>query len=150
MENRRTRERAVAERVNNEHDHGLCMRARRRPRPSNILIVSGSEATSTCSDVLCRTPGPVEALGINCTDAIGLSPFLRSRVSECLLRSYLAEVKLFLFSSLLRSGVAGSAMTVSAVSSSSAEPEDLLCIELSHRDYLVGWRGREVDDRYEE
>lgn len=150
MENRKTRERIVAENVKREHDHGLRMWVRLRPRTSNIFIASGSEATSTCSDVLRRMPGTVEALGRKDADAIGLSAFLRSRVSECLLRSYLAEVKLFLFSSVLRSGVAGSVTTVSAGSSSSAEPEDLLRIELSHRGYLVGWRGGEVNDRYNE
>lgn len=45
MENSITTARAVADRVNNEHDHGLRARERRQPRTPGIFSVDGLSGT---------------------------------------------------------------------------------------------------------
>ncbi len=74
--------------------------------------------------------GSFQLSGRTCAAAIVFSTFLLSRVSECLVTSYLAEVKLLL-RPLFSTYGDSVAIASSVSSSSSAEPEDLLRIELS-------------------
>ena len=148
IEKSRIRDRKVVDSVKIEHDQGLCSRVRRRDEASNILF--GLRAGARGNGFLggWGNVGVTDPLSTKCASASCLSVFLLSRVSECRLKSYLAELKLFLFSSLSPGG--GSAGIASPSSSSSAEPEDLLRIELSQRHHVVDWRRRKDNKGFEE
>lgn len=104
---RRTRaDAAVRLMVINEHAQGLRARERRQLRGSDILSMSCPGASQSCllREMGCRLSageGGFDPLGGDCAMPIAFSTFLRSRDSECLVTSYLAEVKLFFFPCLL-------------------------------------------------
>ena len=94
--------------------------------------------------------GGFHALCSTGSDGFDFSTFRLSRVSECLARSYLAVVKLLFLPSPSDCRRAASAGDASSVSSSSAEPDDLVRIEtgdrphpsIAHPAASVNWRGR--------
>lgn len=99
IEKRRMTARIVAENVKSEIDHGVCSRDRLRPLDSCILFTFWSEPRGNNFGGACCKAGAIEPLGIKVTGVMIFSAFLLSSVSECLLTSYFAEVKLLLFSS---------------------------------------------------
>ena len=95
MESRATIATTVADKVRREHDHGDLARDRRQPRNLGMLSVDAMSATRGSFE----RPSLEPLAGFQPLDAMwagdgSLSPFLRSSVSECLLTSNLAEVKL--------------------------------------------------------
>ncbi len=96
MERSRTMDIAVADSVSKEFDQGLRFRDR-RARISAILFTFCSGAASDCFLGGPWVPvGSFQPFGSTCAAAMVFSTFLLSRVSECLVTSYLAEVKLLL------------------------------------------------------
>ena len=88
---------AVMTTVNGELRHGLRARERRQNRISAILSAS-SVGTSSTGFLVAPCPisyGVLIPLGRACEVFKSLSTFLRSSVSECLVTSNLAEVKVF-------------------------------------------------------
>lgn len=87
--------------VNKELDQGLRARERRQPRGSGIVSTSWPGSSSACFFVAPGLPvisaGGFDPLPDSCVRLIVFSTFLLSRVSECLVTSYLAEVKLLFF-----------------------------------------------------
>ena len=129
MERSRTTASAVAHSVSGELDQGLRTQER-RPRRSAILVTFCSGVKGVCflGDPCVPVEGFQPSGGI-CADAYDFSTFLLSRVSECLITSYLAEVKLLL---MPLDSEGDSVATASPVTlSSAAEPEDFVRIELS-------------------
>lgn len=99
IEKRRTTARIVVDNVRSEIDHGVCSRDRLRPRGSGILFAFWSGARGNNFGEACCKAGAIEPLGTKVAGVMIFSAFLLSSVSECLLTSYFAEVKLLLFSS---------------------------------------------------
>lgn len=140
MMKRRTRaDKAVTMMVSNELAQGLFARARRQLRGSGILSMSCPGTSRNC--FLLETPSRLSAggdgldpLGEGSTEPATFSTFLRSRVSECRVTSYLAEVKLFFFPCLLSLCLLGGVVVawvraLLSVSVSSAGPDNFLIIE---------------------
>lgn len=99
IEKRRTTASIVADNVRSEIDHGFCSRDGLRPRDSCILFAFWSGARGNNFGGASCKAGAIEPLGIKGEGGMIFSAFLLSSVSECLLTSYFAEVKLLLFSS---------------------------------------------------
>lgn len=118
----------VQDSVNSVHDHGLLQRIWCQPRRPGMSSASEGSVTKTsfvfeCSS--CRDGEVFQPLDMGFASGGILSSFRLSRVSECLLTSNLAEVKLLFLSSLLEGG--GSAFCGS-VKLRSSESDDLLRI----------------------
>ena len=156
MKRRTKADKTVTLIVGNEHAQGLRAREGRQLRGSSILSMSCPGARESCCFLLERACGfpagakGLDPLGGDWARAIAFSTFLRSRVSECLVTSYLAEVKLFFFPCLSCTfgfgfgfafaiacpcpvclGGAMSAGVGAQLSVYSAEPDNLLIIEPS-------------------
>ena len=102
IESRRLMAMNVQVRVNRVQDHGLLDRRRRKPRCPGMLSTSEGSDTKVAAVFASSTDRPGEGfqpLEPDFTTVGILSIFRLSRVSECLLRSNFAEVKLFLLSS---------------------------------------------------
>lgn len=92
----------VQARVNSVQDHGLLDRRRRQPRCPGMLSTSEGSGTKVAAVFVSSVDRPGDSFRPLEPDfaTVGiLSIFRLSRVSECLLTSTLAEVKLFLLSS---------------------------------------------------
>ena len=123
--------------VSGKHAQGLCIRRGRLARDAANLLAMRWEARGNS---LLDEPGSStmdEALVTKWAGAMALSTFLLSRVSECLLTSYLAEVKLLLSSPSTGCGEVARIAWRSCSSSSSVESNDLVRIELSQHWILV-------------
>ena len=141
MKRRTTADNAVTLIVRNEQAQGLRARERRQLRGSSILSVSCPDANSNCCllGVLYRLFAGGDGyapLGGDCARPMAFSAFLRSRVSKCFVKSYLAEVELFFLPSLLilcLLGVAVSDWVSALLLVSSAQPDSFLIIEPRHK-----------------
>ena len=133
MKSMRMEDSAVVVRVNNEHFQGFRTRERRCSLSCHILLGcwwSAPVSDSLCFSVVSRVcVCGLGALTLYATCGVGLffSTFLLSRVTDCLVTSNLAEVKLLFLPS--SSDTEGSGWRSSSVSSSWLEPDDLLRIE---------------------
>ena len=102
MESRRLMAIKVQDNVNSVQDHGLLAREWRQPRCPGILSTSGDSGTKAA--LILESPSGragegFQPLGMDFVRVEVFSNFRLSRVSECLLTSNLAEVKLLLLSS---------------------------------------------------
>ena len=135
----------VQVRVNSVQDHGLLDRGRRQPRCPGMLSTSEGSDTKVAAIFVSSVGRPGEGfqpLELDFVIAGILSIFRLSRVSECLLTSNLAEVKLFLLSSC------GGSVARDSMKSRSSASNDLLRIEggdLLHSESLK----REEEGRFE-
>ena len=141
MKRRTTADNAVTLIVRNEHAQGLRARERRQLRGSSILSMSCPGANDNCFllGMPCRLPAggnEYAPLRGDCVRLMAFSAFLRSRESKCFVKSYLAEVELFPFTSLFflcLLGVAVSDCGWALLLVSSAQPDNFLIIELTHK-----------------
>ena len=126
IESRRPIAMNVQVRVNSVQEDGLLARRRRQPRCPGMLSPSEGSDTSVAAVFVSSVDRPGEGFQPYFVTVGILSIFRLSRVSECLLMSNLAEVKLFLLSSW---PVAGGSVVRDSVKSRSSASNDLLRIE---------------------
>ena len=103
MENRRAIASIVLDTVNREQDHGLLARIWRQSRRPGIVSTSVGSGNRTALLLLSASGSDGEdfhPLGMDLAgECDSFSLFRLSSVSECLLTSYLADVKVLLLSS---------------------------------------------------
>lgn len=89
---------SVQDNINREHDHGLLARRRQSFGPRDPGMLSTAVGSSIRTPLTSKTSSDGDGDAFQPLGACSRSTFRRSRVSECLLKSNLAEVKLLLLS----------------------------------------------------